>query len=114
MTPRCQSISANFLMSAGILPLALYIAWAAAFLLTTVPGQPPAIPIIDPIGMPGLGMVVYLGALVVAGLGMVWSWLLARAYPERRMRGALVLRAFVVLVLATPFAFSFLASMHHV
>ena len=47
-------------MSAGILPLALYIAWAAAFLLTTVPGQPPAIPIIDPIGMLGLGMVVYL------------------------------------------------------
>lgn len=112
MTPRCQSISANFLMGAGILPLALYIVWVAAFLITTVPGQPPRIPIIDPLGMVGLGMVVYLGALVVAGLGIAWSWLLVRAYPERRTRWALALRAIVVLVLAAPFVFSFLSSMH--
>jgi hypothetical protein len=112
MTPRCQSVSANFLMGAGILPLALYIAWVAAFLITTVPGQPPRIPIIDPIGMIGLGMFVYLGSFVVAGLGIVWSWLLARAYPERRTRRALALRAIVVLVLVLPFAFSFLSSMH--
>ncbi|MCS0630828.1 hypothetical protein NX786_15945 [Telluria mixta] len=112
MTPRCQSVSANFLMGAGILPLALYIAWVAAFLITTVPGQPPRIPIIDPIGMIGLGMFVYLGSSIVAGLGIVWSWLLARAYPERRTRWALALRAIVVLVLVLPFAFNFLASMH--
>ena len=111
MTPRCQSISANFMMGAGILPLALYIAWVAAFLLTTVPGQPPVVPIIDPIGMVGLGMFVYLGSLVVAGLGVAWSWLLANAYPERRTRSTMILRAIVVLVLALPFAFNFLASM---
>ncbi|WP_449406335.1 hypothetical protein [Massilia phosphatilytica] len=112
MTPRCQSISANFLMGAGILPLALYIAWVTAFLLTTVPGQPPRVPIIDPIGMVGLGMFAYLGALVVAGLGMVWSWLLVHAHPAQGTRWTLVLRAIVVLVLALPFAFNFLASMH--
>ncbi len=104
MTPRCQSISANFLMGAGILPLALYIAWVAAFLLTTVPGRPPRVPIIDPIGMVGLGMFVYLGSLVVAGLGIIWWWLLARAYPERRARRSLVLPIIVVLVLMLPFA----------
>jgi hypothetical protein len=109
MTPRCQSVSANFLMGAGILPLALYIAWVAAFLITTVPGQPPRVPIIDPIGMVGLGLFVYVGSLVVAGLGVTWSWLLARAYPERRTRRGLVLRAIVLLVLVTPFAFNFLA-----
>lgn len=112
MTPRCQSISANFLMGAGVLPLALYIVWVAAFLITTVPGQPPSIPIIDPLGMVGLGMAVYLGALVVAGLGMAWSWLLVRAYPERDTRWVLTLRALVMLVLAAPFIFSFLGSMH--
>jgi hypothetical protein len=103
MTPRCQSIFANFLMGAGILPLALYVAWVEAFLLTTVPGQPPRIPIIDPIGMIGLGMVVYPGSLVVAGLGIVWWWLLARAYPERRTRRSLALPIIVALVLVLPF-----------
>jgi len=109
MTPRCQSIFANCLMVAGILPLILYIAWVAAFLLTTVPGQPPRVPIIDPIGMVGLGLFVYFGSLIVAGLGAVWSWLLARAYPERRTGRALVLRAIVAVVLAAPFVFNFLA-----
>ncbi|MFS2215556.1 hypothetical protein ACCD08_13710 [Telluria sp. Tellsp104] len=105
MTPRCQSVAANFLMGAGILPLALYIAWVAAFLITTAPGQPPRVPIIDPIGMVGLGMVVYLGSFIAAGLGIVWSWLLARAYPERRTRRALVLPVIVILVLVLPFVF---------
>jgi hypothetical protein len=105
MTPRRQSVSANFLMGGGILPLALYIAWVATFLITTVPGQPPRVPIIDPIGMVGLGMVVYLGSFIVAGLGIVWSWLLARAYPERRTRRALVLPVIVILVLVLPFVF---------
>jgi hypothetical protein len=109
MTPRCQSIFANCLMVVGILPLSLYIAWVAAFLLTTVPGQPPRVPIIDPIGMVGLGLFVYAGSLVAAGLGVVWSWLLARAYPERRTRPGLVLRAIVALVLVTPFTFNVLA-----
>ncbi|KQY05829.1 hypothetical protein ASD28_07090 [Massilia sp. Root133] len=105
MTPRCQSVAANFLMGAGILPLALYIAWVAAFLITTVPGQPPRVPIIDPIGMVGLGMVVYFGSFIAAGLGIVWSWLLARAYPERRTLRALVLPVIVILVLVLPFVF---------
>jgi hypothetical protein len=108
MTPRRQSIYANCLMVGGILPLSLYIAWVAAFLLTTVPGQPPRVPIIDPIGMVGLGLFVHVGSLVVAGLGVTWSWLLVRAYPERRTRRGLVLRAIVVLVLVTLFAFNFL------
>lgn len=58
--------------------------------------------------MVGLGLFVHVGSLVAAGLGIVWSWLLVRAYPERRTRRGRVLRAVVVFVLVAPFAFNFL------
>ena len=50
MKPRSQLCFANLLMTVGVLPWLLMVAWLIAFFLRTPRGGPPAIPIIDPIG----------------------------------------------------------------
>src|SRR5450830_540922 len=60
MTPQRQLHWANFWSAVGMLPFGLVVSWAALFSVTTTPGKPPAIPILDPIGMIGLGIMTLL------------------------------------------------------
>jgi Kef-type K+ transport system membrane component KefB len=102
MKPRSQLCFANLLMTVGVLPWLLMVAWLIAFFLLTPRGGPPGIPIIDPIGMIGLTMTAFVFSLCVAGLGAFWSWRLVRAYAEMRSRTMAVIRAVVLLLLVAP------------
>lgn len=93
-------------MGLGILPWALVMAWVITFLLTTVPGRPPRMFILDPLAMLGLMMATFAGALVVAGIGTLWSLSLTRRHAELRSRTVTVYRTVVVLVLAVPLLWS--------
>jgi membrane protein DedA with SNARE-associated domain len=94
-------------MGLGISPFAAYLAWVMVFFATFVPGRRPVMPILDPVGMVGLAMATYAGALGVAGPAAWWSWSLARAVPALRSRPALVFQCLVALLLACPFIWSF-------
>jgi hypothetical protein len=104
MTPRRQLCIANSLIILGLFPFAAVSGWIAAFFWTTVPGQSPRVPIIDPIGMVGLWLVSLAVTAFVAGSGAVWSWMITRAYPELRSWVHVLLRlvagASVVLLIS--------------
>lgn len=102
MTTRSRLRAANLLMTFGVLPWLLVLAWVMAFFLTTVPGRPPRVFIIDPLGMIGLMMMSFLFALCVAGAGLIWSWLLTRAGADAASRTTLACRWLVVLALLGP------------
>jgi hypothetical protein len=92
VTPRRQLCLANSLIILGLFPFAAVCGWIAAFHWTMVPGQPPRVPIIDPIGMVGLWLVSLAVTAFVAGSGAVWSWMITRAYPELRSWMQVLLR----------------------
>jgi hypothetical protein len=100
--PRFQLCFANVLMTVGVLPWLLTLAWVAAFFMTAVPGQPPMVAILDPLGMVGFVMMTFLFALCVAGLGAFWSWLLTRDGEEGGARRAPLFRSIVLLALLGP------------
>jgi asparagine N-glycosylation enzyme membrane subunit Stt3 len=81
-----------------------------AFFLTTVPGQPPKVPIIDPLGMIGLLMMSFIFTLVMAGIGALWSWSLTTRNAEIRSLSALTFRLVTAFVLIAPFLLSFYLS----
>lgn len=110
MSPRHQLKIANILIALGVLPLALVLCWSVAFLLTTVPGQSPTVPIIDPIGMIGLLITSFLITLVVAGLATCWSWSLTTRHAEIRSWASLTFRLVTALVLIAPFLLSYYLS----
>lgn len=110
MAPRHQLRIANILIGIGVAPLALVLCWTIAFFLTAVPGQPPKIPIIDPIGMIGLLIVSFLITLVMAGTAACWSWSLTSTHAEIRSRTALSFRLVTAAVLIAPFLLTYYLS----
>lgn len=102
MKPRLQLSLANALMTIGVLPWVLTLGWVAAFFLATPPGGPPAIPILDPLGMIGLMGMSFMFAFCVAGLGACWSWLLTRDDEELGARRAPLYRTIVLMALLGP------------
>lgn len=110
MSPRHQLRIANILIAIGVLPLALVLCWTIAFFMTTVAGQAPKIPIIDPIGMIGLLMMSFIITLVMAGISALWSWSLTYRNDEIRSSSALALRIITALVLIAPFLLSYYLS----
>lgn len=110
MKARAQLCLANTLMTVGVLPWALILVWVAAFFALTPAGGPPAIPIIDSLGMIGLMGMSFLFGLCVAGPGAVWSWLLTRDAEEGGSRKAPLFRSLVLLALLGPVLVPFLMS----
>src|SRR5450830_21007 len=106
MTPQRQLHWANFWSAVGMLPFGLVVSWTALFFVSTTPGKPPAIPILDPIGMIGLGIMTLLCMLAVAGPQLWWGWKLTSYYTELRSRTALVLRFTAALLLLSPYLLS--------
>lgn len=100
MSPRRQLCIANSLIVLGLLPFLAVCAWVALFLATTVPGRPPHVPIIDPIGMVGLWLASLGFSALVSGSSAVWSWMITRAYPELRSWVHVLLRLFACAALA--------------
>ena len=96
------------MMGLGMLPLLLVGCWILAFFLTTERGQPPIVPIIDPIGMIGILLVSFLITAVLAGGGALWSWILVIRNKELRSGRARTLRLATALLLASPFVLPFL------
>jgi len=97
-------------MTVGVLPRVLILVWVAAFFALRPTGGPPAIPIIDPLGMIGLMGMTFLFGLCVAGPGAVWSWLLTHDAEEGGSRQAPLLRSLVLLALLGPVLALFLMS----
>lgn len=102
MNPRTQLRAANALMTAGVLPWLLVLAWVAAFLATAAPGRPPTVPMLDPLGMIGLMGMVFLFAACVAGLGAFWSWILTRDGELPGTGASQIFRGLVLLALLGP------------
>jgi hypothetical protein len=102
MKARSQLCLANLLMTVGVAPWVLTLVWVGAFFALTPRGGPPAIPILDPLGMIGFMGMTFLFGLCVAGLGAVWSWLLTRNAEELGARRAPVFRSLVLAALLAP------------
>jgi hypothetical protein len=111
MSPRHQLRIANILIGIGVLPLALILGWTMAFFLTAVPGQPPKVPIIDPLGMIGLLIMSFLITLVMAGIAACWSWSLTTRHVDIRSSAALAFRLVTALVLSAPFLLTYYLSL---
>jgi hypothetical protein len=101
MSLRSQLRLANTLMTIGVLPWLLTLAWLAAFFILTPPGGPPAIPILDPLGMIGFMVMSFLFGLCVAGAGAFWSWVLTRD-GEEGTRASSVFRSAVLMAMLGP------------
>jgi hypothetical protein len=102
MKPRLQLCFANALMTVGVLPWLLTLAWVAVFFMTALPGRAPKVPILDPLGMIGFIGMSFLFGLCVAGLGACWSWTLTREDEAPGTRRSRVFRSAVLLALLAP------------
>jgi hypothetical protein len=104
MKPRSQLWLANLLMTVGVAPWVLTLVWVGTFFAVTPPGGPPGMPILDPLSMIGFMGMTFLFGLCVAGLGVLWSWLLTRDAEELGSRRAPVFRGLVLAALLLPLA----------
>ena len=57
---------------------------------------------LDPIGMVGLIIVVYVSTIVVSGIGFLWSVALTQKYPNLCSNVAFALRALIGVVMGLP------------
>ena len=114
MTPQRQLNLANIWTIIGLLPFTLMLCWCAALFATTVPGQLPVIPTLDPFGMIGLSLMSFLFMLIVAGPQLWWAWQLTSHYDTLRTTTAMTLRIAGVTLILTPLWLSlyFSASRH--
>ena len=101
-TAQARLRSANAVMGLGLLPFVFVVVWSALFMLTTVPGHMPVVPLLDPLAMIGLLMVTFFFACGVAGAGALWSWALVLRRREINTRKARALRLITVLVIVLP------------
>lgn len=88
--------------------------WVVAILLLNVPGKPPRVFMLDPIGMVGFMMTVYVCSLVLTGTGFGWSVALTRKYPELWSRMVVAPRGMVGVAMGLPLpglAFNFVIRM---
>ena len=102
MTPRKKMRFANSLMVGGITPWIAMMGWAIAILQLNVQGKSPRVFMLDPIGMIGLMILVYVGSLVFSGIGFWWSLSLTNVHPEFRSWSVTALRATVAVVMGFP------------
>lgn len=93
---------AYFLMMVGTVPWIAMLAWVVTILVFNKHGRPPAVFMLDPIGMVGLMLAVYTFALVFAGTGACWSFLITRRYPELGTKEVASLRATIGVVVGVP------------
>jgi len=102
MVPKHQSRLANVLMVGGATPWIAVLGWVIAILLLNIHGRPPRIFMLDPIGMIGVMIVVYMCALLFAGIGVWWSFFLTQKHPELWTKKVAALRATVGLTIGIP------------
>lgn len=102
MSPRWQLRIAHGLMIMGALPFMLALGWTIAFFVTVVPGEPPTVPILDPIAMIGVLMTSYAIAFVCGVPSAIWSWALTRRNAEIRSGFSKAVRIFIALILVSP------------
>ncbi len=102
MAPTRQRTIASGMMTVGVLPFGLIAGWSITFLLTSTPGQPPAVPIIDPFVMISLLLTTYMFMCAVAGSGALWSWFTTARNPPLRSRTAMIMRLATALLIAAP------------
>jgi hypothetical protein len=111
MKAQHQLCFANTLMTLGVLPWLLTLVWVAAIFMLTPAGGPPAVPMLDPIGMIGFMGMTFLFALCVAGLGACWSWLLTRDGEPVDTRASRVFRGAVLVAMLGPLVAQWLVVM---
>lgn len=102
MCPQYKLRFAHTLMVLGITPWVIAVIWSAAFLLTSSPGQPPVIPVMDPLSMIGLLITTFAIGVVVAGLSALWSFSLTARHAELRSRKVFLFRVAVAASLFAP------------
>jgi hypothetical protein len=102
MVPKNQFRLANLLMMCGVLPWIAVLGWVSAILLVIERGRPARIFMLDPIGMIGLIMMVFIYSLLLSGIGVSWSFSLTQQYPELCSKTTTALRAMVGLTLGIP------------
>jgi hypothetical protein len=102
MQARQQATFSSILMVAAVLPWLAMVGWIIAILTLNVRGEPPRVAMLDPIGMIGLGIAVYLCSLLVAGAACCWSLVLTHRHPELRSKKKNMLRAGIVTAFLLP------------
>jgi hypothetical protein len=102
MLPKNQFRLANFLMLCGVLPWIVVLGWVSAILLVSDKAHPGRIFMLDPIGMIGLIMMVFIYSVVLSGIGVWWSFSLTQKFPELWSKKATTLKAIIGLTLGIP------------
>lgn len=109
MKPLHRSRFANVLMGVGLAPWVAVLSWVISILLLNRRGEPPVIFMLDPIGMIGFMMTVYVFALVIAGIGLWWSLSLTRIHRELLSKIVVTLRIAVGVFVGIPLLLTFLS-----
>ena len=78
------------------------LGWVIAIFLLNKPGESPLVFMLDPIGMVGLMIAVYVCSIVLTGIGFLWSVALTRKYPNLCSSVVTALRAMVGVVMGLP------------
>ncbi len=102
MMPRHQSLVANLLMAVGGTPWIAMMGWVIAIFLLNVPGESPRVFMLDPIGMVGLMITVYVSSIVLTGIGFWWSVAITQKYPNLCSSVVTALRVIVGVVMGLP------------
>jgi len=106
MSPQKKLRISSTLMVLGIIPWLTMVAWITATLLLNVHGQPPRVPMLDPLAMIGLTIMCLAVAAPVSGFSTLWSFSLTRYHPELHSKKLLILRSIVILALAAPLLYA--------
>lgn len=102
MKPLHQSRFANVLMGVGLAPWLAVLAWVISILLLNKRSELPIVFMLDPIGMIGFMMTVYVFSLVIAEIGLWWSLSLTRIHRELSSKIAVTLRIAVGVLVGVP------------
>lgn len=87
-------------MVLGISPWVLDLGWVASIVYLS--GPAPRIFMLDPIAMIGVLIATFAIGVIVAGLGMLWSFSLTASYPELLSQKITSWRIAVAAVLIAP------------
>ena len=102
MVPKNKFRFANLLMMCGVVPWIIMLGWVIAILHLNVNGQPSRIFMLDPIGMIGLIILVFIYSLLLSGIGLWWSFSLTQKHPELYSKKLTSLRATAGLTIGIP------------
>jgi hypothetical protein len=88
--------------------------WVIAIFILNTPGESPRVVMLDPIGMVGLMIAVYVSTIVLSGIGFLWSVALTRKYPNLCSSVVTALRAMIGVVMGLPLLWLALISVFNI